>query len=380
MESSSIFILFIAVNFIILIFILFWPAHSAERFIRIFTHILNTQVAQRFLVFCFLFEQLILIHPFIPFLLVTSFTFLYLFCLSKNILFFLLLHTICSLYFIYVRLRKSLLNAPAFSEVGMLIENQPLSWKNVLVGLSRVLEDRLRKASNSNCSHLDNTLESSSSSLRFIVGRSSIDSRILIKNRLPRLNIVFPFFPTSFRRTMTTRTAIKDLIKLVTQTAKEEPIQAATLIFTAAGAVAGAGTFIYKDVQERDLQNRQLEQRKQEMAQIERHHQEDLAERRASREENRMEFDQVKKRLDVLEKEAGRTQILPPVKTDPASSLFPTPNAGAPTLPHFVGGGGSPAMGANIPEANPPSPRAGGDFVPSPLEKSYFSIILDFFL
>ena len=73
--------------------------------------------------------------------------------------------------------------------------------------------------------------------------------------------------------------------------------------------------------------------------------------------------------MNILKKDQLTSKNLPVVQTDPASST-PSPAEGLPA-----------AMGANNnPLTEPPSPRAGtGDFVPSPLEQSYFSSILDLF-
>ena len=231
---------FLAVNFIIFIFILIRP-DAAERLIRSSTHILNTRVLQRFILFCLLFEQLVMVHPIIPFVFVAIFSWLYLFSLflylktTTHFAFFIFLHCVGSLIFIYIRLRISILNAPAFSKAGLPNEKRPMTWNTVIEGLNYVLEARLRKASSNSLARLDkSSLESSRSSQPAIVG-STVDSRNLLKNRLPKLNLIFPFFPVSFRRTMTTRAALNEVRKALTQAVKEEPVQAATLVVTVGG-------------------------------------------------------------------------------------------------------------------------------------------------
>lgn len=194
----------------------------------------NYQWTQRILFFFLIFEQMLLIHP--------AWFSLVWFCTSFLLLvgfddpyFSLPTQLLIAVILLYYRVRKNLLNVPAFAEVGVLVDGKPIEWKTVFEGLNAILERKIESLQ-------VNTLE----------GRARIP-RIL--NQLPdRSNIAFPFFPSTRRANYSTSSAFWEFLGI----GKEQPsARRATHNSLVASTVSVCAFGIYSYFRAKDLSMQQ---------------------------------------------------------------------------------------------------------------------------
>ena len=112
-----------------------------ENLISIFMRGLNLKVVQQLLFICIWFEQLLLTHTLVLCIEVAAFTLLYCSSFTGCFPVWLLLHLFLIIGTLYFRIRRSILNQPAFESVGIQA-NGAFTWSHVVSGLNSVLQKK----------------------------------------------------------------------------------------------------------------------------------------------------------------------------------------------------------------------------------------------
>lgn len=271
--------LFYCILNIVILFLIFFNKKLKNKLIEVFSIIFSSKLSQNLLFLCLWIEQILLIHSIILVILSLSFTILFLESILNNIFLGFCFQLIFTCGLIYYRLRKSFLNEDAFKSVGVNY-TKPYSWATVIHGLNCVLTHKLANTYANLQSEKSLTSTSSSGVLDWDTVKVSTTDRVgvgpntpsLISNQKTLLNgVVFPFFPPSHRRTLSTRAALRNFGARLWESIERAPFETTGAIFGGSSAALGAAYIYNKDQRyyqlekEKDQRNYQLEKEKFEL-------------------------------------------------------------------------------------------------------------------